>query len=67
MNILDHNIKQKELVRPVDIINQIAVVLITISSMKKSLIKLTKTDYDVINNSIDNIKDIIDLTKQEEL
>jgi hypothetical protein len=66
MNILDANITKKEIVRPIELVNEMLHVLLSISNINKSLIKLTKKDYDVIEDSISDIRNIIDIVKDEQ-
>lgn len=66
MNILDANITKKEIVRPIELVNEMLHVLLSISNINKSLIKLTKKDYDVIEDSISDIRNIIDIVKEEQ-
>ena len=66
MNILDANITKKEIIRPIELVNEMLHVLLSISNINKSLIKLTKKDYDVIEDSISDIRNIIDIVKDEQ-
>jgi len=66
MNILDASITKKEIVRPIELVNEMLHVLLSISNINKSLIKLTKKDYDVIEDSISDIRNIIDIVKEEQ-